>query len=232
MAPIAFAHRGGIDGGHPENSLAAFADALARRAAIETDVRLSSDGMPVLVHDGHFRRAGIPWPVRLTRAATMGRHAIPRLFDLYEVLGTRFDLSVDVKVRAAARPAIDVAREVDARRALWLVHDDLSTLSELRSYDTAVRLVHEARPPAAGAPAAAVAHERARELARRGVDAENRHWRSWDEAQIGAMHEHGVLAFGSLVHRPDEMAEAAARGLDALYSDHVDALVAATGGGE
>ena len=44
------------------------------------------------------------------------------------------------------------------------------------------------------------------------------------------MHEHGVLAFGSLVHRVEELADAASRSLDALYTDHVAALVAALDG--
>ena len=221
-APIPFAHRGGIDGGHPENSLAAFADALARGAALETDVRLSSDGVPVLVHDAHFARSGVPFPVRATRAATLARHGIPSLADLYHVLGTRFELSIDVKARAAARPAIDIARDADARRRLWLVHGDLATLGELRVYDTEVRLVHEAHPPE-GDDLVAVAGARARELAARGIDTENRHWGSWTPAQVDAMHAHDALAFGSLVHRADELADAASRGLDALYSDHVDA---------
>src|SRR5213079_1019757 len=102
---IAFAHRGGSDGHHPENSLLAFADALARGAAIETDVRLSLDGVPVLVHDAHFRRFRLPYPVRACRATTLARHGVPSLAELYRVLGTSFELSVDVKARAAAQPA-------------------------------------------------------------------------------------------------------------------------------
>jgi glycerophosphoryl diester phosphodiesterase len=227
--PIPFAHRGGTDGGHPENSLAAFADALARGAALETDVRLSSDGIPVLVHDAHFPRGGVPYPVRATRAATLARHGVPSLADLYQVLGTRYEVSIDVKSRAAARPAIDVARDAGARSTLWLVHGDLATLGELRVYDTEVRLVHEARPPSGG-DVVATADARARELVTRGINTENRHWGSWTRAQVDAMHARDVLAFGSLVHRAGELADAASRGLDALYSDHVDALVAALSG--
>jgi glycerophosphoryl diester phosphodiesterase len=229
--PIPFAHRGGADGGHPENSLAAFADALARGAALETDVRLSSDGVPVLVHDAHFPRGGVPYPVRATRAATLARHGIPSLADLYQVLGTRYELSIDLKTRAAARPAIDVARDAGARGTLWLVHGDLATLGELRVYDIDVRLVHEARPPE-GADLGAIAGSRARELAARGINSENRHWGSWTPVQVEAMHAHDVLAFGSLVHQAGELSDAASRGLDALYSDHVDALVAAMSGSE
>jgi hypothetical protein len=193
-------------------------------------VRLSSDGVPVLVHDAHFRRFGMPFPVRMTRAAVLKRHGIPSLSDLYEVLGTRFELSVDVKVRDAARPAIDVAREFGALRTLWLVHSDPDALQSWRAYDDDVRLVHEAEPPASRDDAVQAARERAGVLQRFRIDAENRHWGSWDASQVAVTHERGVLAFGSLVHRPDEIPDAASRSLDALYSDHVAALVAALGG--
>ena len=48
---LALAHRG-RHAGCPENTLAAFAEAVAYGAdGIETDVRLSRDGLPVLFHD-------------------------------------------------------------------------------------------------------------------------------------------------------------------------------------
>lgn len=232
MGTIAFAHRGGIDGGYPENSIAAFADAIARGAAVESDVRLSLDGVPVLVHDSWFRNRGVPVPVRAMRAAALARRGIPALADVYRALGARFELSIDVKEAGAARPAIDVARHAGGRATLWLVHSDIATLYALRGYDNEVRLVHEARPPDmsqrdAPPDVVAVATARARALAAKRIDAENRHWGSWDTRQVETMHEHGVRAFGSLVHRVDELPSATSRSLDALYSDHVDALVTA-----
>jgi glycerophosphoryl diester phosphodiesterase len=53
--PIAFAHRGGT-GPHRENTLDAFVNATRLGAtAIETDVWLTNDGIPVLDHDGVIR---------------------------------------------------------------------------------------------------------------------------------------------------------------------------------
>lgn len=45
-------HRGSFDESLPENSLSAFLKSFAEcRPAIETDVRLTQDGVPVLFHD-------------------------------------------------------------------------------------------------------------------------------------------------------------------------------------
>ncbi|NGZ75368.1 glycerophosphodiester phosphodiesterase [Saccharibacillus alkalitolerans] len=60
-APIIFAHRG-ASGTRPENTMAAFRRAVELGAAgIETDVQLSADGEPVLIHDETLTRtAGAP----------------------------------------------------------------------------------------------------------------------------------------------------------------------------
>src|SRR4029453_9539828 len=94
--PIAFAHRGGR-AHHPENTLGGFEQALERGATgLESDVWLTADGVPVLVHDPMFgpmwRRRRI---TRLDRAQLP--HEIPTLEDLYAACGTRFDLSLDLK---------------------------------------------------------------------------------------------------------------------------------------
>jgi glycerophosphoryl diester phosphodiesterase len=54
--PIVIGHRGAA-GDVPENTLASFERALADGAAIlESDVHLSRDGVPVLIHDGELER--------------------------------------------------------------------------------------------------------------------------------------------------------------------------------
>ena len=45
------AHRGLHGNGIPENSVPAFLKAIEAGYAIETDVRLSKDGVPVVFHD-------------------------------------------------------------------------------------------------------------------------------------------------------------------------------------
>lgn len=55
-----FAHRGDWTTAHPENSLGAFARAARRGVGVECDVRMSSDGTPVVFHDA--------WCTRMTGA--------------------------------------------------------------------------------------------------------------------------------------------------------------------
>ena len=53
-----FAHRGlwSEKEGIPENSMSAFRNAIAHGFGIETDVRLSADGVPVIMHDSSLLR--------------------------------------------------------------------------------------------------------------------------------------------------------------------------------
>ena len=50
------AHRGIHVDGIPENSISAFGEALRRQLPIELDVRLTSDGIPVVFHDRDLKR--------------------------------------------------------------------------------------------------------------------------------------------------------------------------------
>lgn len=71
-APLVLAHRGGSEE-FAWQTLPAFIDAAKAGAAIETDVRWTSDGVPILVHDenttpgmecegGNYVVAETPWP--------------------------------------------------------------------------------------------------------------------------------------------------------------------------
>lgn len=54
--PLIIGHRGASELA-PENTLAAFKRALTDGAAgVELDVRLASDGVPVVIHDANLRR--------------------------------------------------------------------------------------------------------------------------------------------------------------------------------
>ncbi|MCU1352557.1 MAG: glycerophosphoryl diester phosphodiesterase [Acidimicrobiales bacterium] len=223
---MAFAHRGGSDGGHPENSIAAFADALGRGCEIESDVRLAADGEPVLVHDAIQLQRGMPVAARWMPSRWLRRLGIPALADLYRELGRDYELSLDLKDPAAVRATLDVARRAGATGRLWLVHDELDVLDRIRSTDGSVKLVHEARHDdlarAGRSPASHVAA-----LASHRIDAKNTHWGDWTPELIDVARAAGVQAFGSLVEERAAMDAAAGLGLDALYSDHLDALVAA-----
>lgn len=56
LTQVPFAHRGLHDRDLPENSLAAFSFAFDNGYAVETDVQLTKDGVPVLFHDENLKR--------------------------------------------------------------------------------------------------------------------------------------------------------------------------------
>lgn len=127
--PRVFAHRGlavaapGL-AAPPENSLAAFRAALAAGAShLETDIRLTRDGVPVLFHDPEFRRARGGEPVAL-RDATLAElrdprrgpaaaEDIPTLAEALEALpGALFN--IDFKTGEVVEPAAAVIRAAGA----------------------------------------------------------------------------------------------------------------------
>jgi glycerophosphoryl diester phosphodiesterase len=78
--PLVIGHRG-ASGRLPENTLAAFRGAFEDGAdGIELDVRLSADGVPVVVHDATtFRTTGIRWRVADRTASELAEvAAVPR----------------------------------------------------------------------------------------------------------------------------------------------------------
>ncbi len=115
--PIPFAHRAGA---RDENTMAAFERAVALGFRyVETDVRVSADGVLVAFHDVALDRladrrgevARLTWP-ELARAR-IGGQPIPRLA---EVLATwpELRLNVDPKVDAAVAPLVDLVRRSGA----------------------------------------------------------------------------------------------------------------------
>jgi glycerophosphoryl diester phosphodiesterase len=101
------AHRGLHDlaRGKPENSLAAFEAAVAGRYAIECDLHMSADGVPVVFHDDDlYRLTGVDGAVRDHTAAELGdlrlfdtREWIPTLEELLAAIGGRVPLVIELK---------------------------------------------------------------------------------------------------------------------------------------
>lgn len=225
--PITFAHRG-ARADAPENTLEAFRLALDLGAkGLESDVWLSADGVPVLDHDGvtggRLRRRRL----RDLRRDELPQH-IPSLEDLYTTCGTGMQLSLDVKDPAAFGPTLDVARAAGdgALERLWLCHPDWQQVAAWREGLTggnvAVRLVDSTRLRLIKEGP----ERRAANLARAGIDAINLHHSDWTGGLTTLFHRFGLLTFGwdaQLVRVLDELLDI---GIDAVYSDHVDRMVA------
>ncbi len=225
VKPIAFAHRG-ASGYAPDNTLEAFELALSQGATgIESDAWLTADGITVLVHDRTIRPPGRRIDVTRATAADLARWGVPTLEELYATCGTGFELSLDLEHREVAFPVLRAAEAADAAGRLWVCHDDLGLLADLRAASAAVRLVCSTRPRRI--PEGVVG--RIDQLAQLRIDALNMHWRDWSADRVESCHTSGIAAFGWDAQKPSTMAQLLAIGIDAIYSDFPDLLVAAIG---
>lgn len=117
--PYAVAHRGGAALA-PENTVAAFERAYALGLRyLETDVRVTSDGVCVAFHDAGLRRAtGVGGRVadrswQQVQRLRVGDQPVPRLEELFEAFpDARF--TIDLKDPRALRPLADVLRSCRA----------------------------------------------------------------------------------------------------------------------
>jgi glycerophosphoryl diester phosphodiesterase len=222
VTPITFAHRG-ARAEEPENTLAAFRRALERGAeGLETDAWLSSDGQVVLVHDDVFRRGLRRIRVGGTPAGQLGRYGVPRLADLYAELGTDFELSIDVKSRAAAGPILELAGARGAAERLWLCSPGVRFLRELRDGRAGTHLVHSTSRR--HLPQSLERH--AAELGGAGIAAMNLHHREWTAGLVALFHRFEVRAFAWDVQEVRHIRAMIEMGIDAIYCDHVDRMVA------
>ena len=106
-----FAHRGLHSSGCPENSPAAFEAAVRRGFAIELDVRLSADGVPVVFHDGDLARmCGVDERVSRLRARDLCRlrlagtdETIPTLVSVMHGVAGNTPVLVDLKAPVGRR---------------------------------------------------------------------------------------------------------------------------------
>jgi glycerophosphoryl diester phosphodiesterase len=95
-------HRGAVAPDHPENTLAAVDRALRQGAdGVEVDVRLTADGVPVCHHDPGMRRtAGDARHVVAMAYADLPAvtgHPVPRLSELFDLVGDRGRVIVELK---------------------------------------------------------------------------------------------------------------------------------------
>ncbi len=224
MAPITFAHRGGR-ADRPENSLIAFRDAIARGCTgLESDVHLSADGVPMLVHDPVVHRGLRRLRIARTSAQELERAGVVALPTVYEELGTAFELSLDLKDPQSGPATLQAARNAgdEAERRLWLCATKVDDLVSLRALSPVVRLVHSVRRNVLGSGV----ERHAASLSSSRLDAMNMHRSDWTLGLVTLFHRFGVAAFAWDVQDLRHLRAALAMEVDALYSDHVDRMVA------
>jgi glycerophosphoryl diester phosphodiesterase len=219
--PITFAHRG-ARASHPENTIPAFQHALERGVSgLESDVWMTADGVPVLVHDGVLGK------VRKRRIAELRRDElpahIPSLADLLTECGMGYHLSLDLKDPASGPPVIStisaIAPELLPRT--WLCHPDLDLLVGLRPVNTDVRLVNSTRlQRLTDGP-----ERRASRLAEASIDGINLRKDDWNGGLVTLFHRFERVAFSWDLQFDHELRPALRMGVDGVYSDHVDRMM-------
>ena len=218
--PITFAHRGGRAHG-PDNALETFALALDMGATgLETDVWLSRDGHPMLDHDGVVWHLGVRRPFSSLQRERIGP-GIPALADLYQASGASFVLSVDLKDPAAADAVIGTARDAGAEERLWICHGDWDLLTRLRSR-TSAHIVDSTRVRRMKEGP----ERRAAAMSDAGIDAVNLPAKDWTGGLAALFHRFERLCFAWDVQHTRLATALRDMGLDGLYGDHVDRLLA------
>jgi glycerophosphoryl diester phosphodiesterase len=238
--PLVAAHRGGA-ALWPENSLLAFRNALALGVDfLETDVHLSADGEPVILHDPTLdrtttstgpvadRRLADLSSVRLRAAdGTLTDEPLPTLAQLLDLLApSRARLLLEIKVDSSRRPYAGIedkvltlirSRGLAARVLIMAFQPD--TLRRVRALDATiptVLLINKARMEREGI-AAVVQEARGIRASHLGID-----HRTIDPATVAAARPAG-LALGSwTVNTESDMGRMIDLGVDILITDRPD----------
>lgn len=218
--PLGFAHRGGRADA-PDNTLQAFELALDKGAtALESDAWVTADGVVVLDHDG------VAPGLRRRRIADLPRESlppeIPSLPELYETVGTDFDLSLDLRDPAAAAPVVAAARAAShPLDRLWLcANEDRPAAFGWKAADPEVRVVDSTRRHAMKEGT----ERRAATLAEKGVDAVNLHHTDWSVGLVTLFHRFEVLCFAWDCQHDRVLDTVLGMGVDGVFSDHVDLM--------
>ena len=140
--PLIYAHRG-ASASHPENTLAAFEAAIQIGAdGIELDVRVTSDGVPIVSHDAGLHRA---WAIDrviggLSLAELRGTApAIPTFAEVLALADGRCHLDIEMKEAGVEGPVLHLLKDLPRDR--WAISSfDWDILREIRSLDESAEL--------------------------------------------------------------------------------------------
>lgn len=139
--PLIIGHRG-ASAVAPENSIAAFEAAIAAGAdGIEFDVRLSRDGVPVIIHDDTLQRThGLRGRVMDSSADELGSVGVPSLRDLFELMSQN-DLILYLEIKgssaALAERCCELVSEFSYEDRVIVECFDLNVIKNIRTLKTA-----------------------------------------------------------------------------------------------
>lgn len=225
--PLTFAHRGAT-AQESENSQAAFELALRLGATgLRSDVRLSGDGVAILINGATFRRGLRRHAVReLPLERLDGVLGVQALFGL---LGRQHHVWLDIDDDAAIGPVVDAARRHEERTGvglldrLWLGHADWQLLAGWRERFPGLRLVNTGRLQQMQLGP----ERRAAQLGDAGIDAMAMPYSDWTGGLVILFRRFDVLAAGSEAEHDRMLDDLFRMGVDAVCSTHVDRMTEA-----
>jgi glycerophosphoryl diester phosphodiesterase len=140
----------------PENSLPAIKEAIRIGVDIvELDVKVTKDGVPVLLHDGTINRtttgSGKPSDYtlaelkkfRLIHAADTTENSIPTFEDALKLVKNKVMIDIDLKTDQLD-PIIEVIRKQGCERQVFFFDNDYDALKYIRDVDSEFMLMPRA----------------------------------------------------------------------------------------
>lgn len=235
--PLSIGHRGAA-GEAPENTFAAFELALRQGAdGVEFDVRLSADGVPVVIHDARLERttsdsgwvhgeradalrrldAGSWFNRRYPSRARRG-YASARIPLLSEVLAwtraRKCRALVEIKDATAVAKVLEEIQIAGVRSLATVISFDLPTLRQARQLDSRVSLGLDFSRPS-------LAIRRAKSL---GAVALLPHWAIASRRFIRRAHRNSLRVFAWSVDQPRWMRRRILDGVDGLLTNYPSRL--------
>lgn len=148
--PLIIGHRG-ASAVAPENTIAAFAAAIEAGAdGIEFDVRLSSDGIPVVIHDETlYRTAGLRRRVVDMSVKQLNEFDVPSLAQLFELFkSNELILYLEMKEVEAAEKCCELVEQSGFKHRVIFECFDHSALKIVRNIDVTFKIAPLFQPPA------------------------------------------------------------------------------------
>jgi glycerophosphoryl diester phosphodiesterase len=220
--PVAFAHRGG-KAHAPENTIEAFRLGLKLGATgLESDVWLTSDGVPVLEHDGVVRSRFSRRAIGDLRRSQLPSF-IPTLAELIDECGTAYHLSLDLKAPNVGLRVLEVVGEVgpELLPRLWLCEPLWQDLLPLRDHAKGAKLVDSTRLSRVKEGP----ERRAATLASEGIDAINMHHTDWNGGLVTLFHRFDLCAIAWDLQFDHVLRPMLRMGIDGVHSDWVDRMM-------